>query len=170
MLDRNGTDNIFADHTVVQIRKDIMQMKDSNLQKIINGFQAVIDNMPDYTTYEYPADNPNFDFKEVTKSVFDGMYRLIRAILQTEHFLRLKGKEGDFVLIYDTAEELEDFLRRSKNKGDVVIERLDYKGFLNLTYGNEIILCDYICIDKLPVVIFPLSTYPSSSNAEEPCL
>lgn len=141
-------------------------MKNSNLQRIITGFQSVIENMPDYTTYEYPADNPDFNFKEVTKRVFDGMYRLIRALLQTEHFLRLKGKEGDFVLIYDTTEELEDFLRRSKNKGDVVIEKLDYKGFLNLTYGNEIILCDYICIDELPVVIFPLRTGKISSNEE----
>lgn len=131
-------------------------MKNSNLGTIIKGFQLVIDNMPDYTTYEYPADNPDFNFKEVTESVFNGMYRLIRALLQTEHFLRLKGKEGDFVIISDTAEEIDNFFSKSTNKGDIVVEKLDYKGFLNLTYGNEIILCDYICSDKLPVVVFPL--------------
>lgn len=145
-------------------------MKNSNLGTIIKGFQSVIDNMPDYTTYEYPANNPDFNFKEVTESVFDGMYRLIRALLQTEHFLRLNGKEGDYVLIYDTAEELDDFLNKATNKGDTVVEKLDYKGFLNLTSGNEIILCDYICIDKLPVVIFPLRTEPIPINVEEPCL
>lgn len=141
-------------------------MKNSNLGTIIQGFQAVIENMPDYTTYEYPADNPNFDFKQVTKTVFDGMYRLIRALLQTEHFLRLNGKEGDYVLIYDTAEELDDFLNRATNKGDTVVEELDYKGFLNLTYGNEIVLCDYTCIDELPVVIFPLRVREISSEEE----
>lgn len=141
-------------------------MKNSNLGTIIKGYQSVIEHMPDYTTYEYPADNPNFDFKEVTKSVFDGMYRLIRALLQTEHFLRLNGKEGDFVLIFDTAEELDDFLNNTTNKGHTVVEKLDYKGFLDLTYGNEIVLCDYICIDRLPVVIFPLRTGKISSNEE----
>lgn len=141
-------------------------MKNSNLGTIIQGFQAVIENMPDYTTYEYPADNPNFDFKQVTKTVFDGMYRLIRALLQTEHFLRLNGKEGDYVLIYDTAEELDDFLNRATNKRDTVVEKLDYKGFLNLTFGNEIVLCDYICIDELPVVIFPLRVRKISSEEE----
>ena len=145
-------------------------MKNSNLGTIIEGFQSVIDNMPDYTTYEYPANNPDFNFKEVTKSVFDGMYRLIRALLQTEHFLRLNGKEGDYVLIYDTAEELDDFLNKATNKGNTVVEKLDYKGFLNLTSGNEIILCDYLCIDKLPVVIFPLRTESIPKNVEEPCL
>lgn len=145
-------------------------MKNSNLGTIIEGFQSVIDNMPDYTTYEYPANNPDFNFKEVTESVFDGMNRLIHAILQTEHFLRLKGKEGDFVIISDTAEEIDNFLSKSTNKGDTVIEKLDYKRFLDLAYGNEIILCDYICIDKLPVVIFPLRTEPIPKNVEEPCL
>lgn len=142
-------------------------MRNSNLGKIIEGFQSVIDNMPDYTTYEYPADNPDFNFKKVTESVFDGMNRLLHAILQTEHFLRLKGKEGDFVLIYDTTEELDAFLNRATNKGDTVVEKLNYKGFLNLTYGNEVILCDYICIDKLPFVVFPLRTFLNSSNEEE---
>lgn len=145
-------------------------MKNSNLGTIIEGFQSVIDNMPDYTTYEYPANNPDFNFKEVTESVFDGMNRLLHAILQTEHFLRLKGKEGDFVIISDTAEEIDNFLSKSTNKGNVIVERLDYKGFLSLTNGDEIILCDYICIDKLPIVIFPLHTEPIPFNAEEPCL
>lgn len=144
-------------------------MKNSNLQKIINGFQEVINNMPDYTTYEYPADNPNFNFKEVTKSVLAGMHQLIRALLQTEHFLRLNGKEGDYILIYDTAEELDDFLNRATNKGDIVVERLDYQGFLNLTYGSEIVLCDYICIEKLPFFVFPLRAgeIPSNETIEE---
>lgn len=145
-------------------------MKNSNLGTLIKGYQSVIDSMSDYTTYKYPADNPNFNFKEVTKNVFDGMNQLLHAILQTEHFLRLKGKECDIVLIYDTAKELDDFLNRSTDNGDIVVEKLDYKGFLSLTYGDEVILCDYICIDKMPAVIFPLRTEPIPLNAEEPCL
>lgn len=141
-------------------------MKDSNLGTIIKGFQSVIENMPDYTTYEYPSDNPDLNFKEVTESVFNGMYRLIRALLQTEHFLRIKGKEGDFVIISDTAEEIDNFFSKSANKGDIVVEKLDYKGFLNLTYGNEIVLCDYICSDKFPIAIFPLRVEEIVSSEE----
>lgn len=141
-------------------------MKNSNLGTIIKGYQSVIDSMPDFATYEYPDDNPNFNFKEVTDSVFDSMENLLHAMLQTEHFLLLKKDEMGFVIIYDNIEDLNRMLNNPTNQNEIIVEKIDYNGFLQLVKGAEIFLEDYICDDRMPCVIFPLPTNVYSSIEE----
>ncbi len=133
-------------------------MKDLNLMSIINGYRAVIENIPDEECYDYPDDTNDYYYDDILNTVWDGVQQLIPALLKTEAFVLVHNGEFDFVRIYNTVKERDTFVDRfnkehPENLTAKFLERIDagkpachaieFNEFIEYAQGGEVVLSYY---------------------------
>lgn len=114
-----------------------MQM--SNFMEVINAYRTIFKAAPSESTYNYPDDNPDYDYDDILYDVTKGKEKLIEALLKTCTFAISVGNKGNVVKIFGNIEDRNKYVDEINKSlsGKTICRTISYDEFIKYAQYQE---------------------------------